>query len=443
MPPSPPSPPSPPPPLFPPPCGIAKQDTGSGYRVSGVSAGRPGTPPLPVSPPPQRPVPPPPSPPLFPPPCGTAKQDIGSGYRASGVSAGRPGTLPLPLSQPPRLPVPLSPPRVPSTSGVRTSWDGSVIVDWVSPPLSSQHGRPPPLVPPLSPSLSLTSRVPSGGTASYGVNAVAGQRGLCPRPPAPPVPLMSPGTSLPAGDSGGASSDAATGVSTFDMLSWPTDGSSRAERDDRSNCPNLVDVPSTLSGSRGLGVGAGHEGYSGCGSRQNVPPRQWCDWDAVFAQSFRKAARAGLVQNQSVEDEYGSKWFCELCQVHVSAAHLDAHLDSRRHQRVIDQRRVVEVLKERHCVGLLPPGVVLRETAWGGELWCGWCWKWATEEHLGTRKHANQLAWYKACESTCMENGRSASSERPPSINAVSSSSHQPWHGNTVTEGELCKAVWY
>ena len=55
---------------------------------------------------------------------------------------------------------------------------------------------------------------------------------------------------LPAGGSGGAFSDAATGGSTFNMLVWPTGGSSCAER-------------------------------SG--------------WDDVFAESFRQAVDTGLV----------------------------------------------------------------------------------------------------------------------------------------------------
>lgn len=89
-------------------------------------------------------------------------------------------------------------------------------------------------------------------------------------------------------------------------------------------------------------------------------------------------------------------WLCMRCDKEVSEHHLEAHMDSNKHQRYkswYDQRTS---LQERYERGELPDWMTVVD----GEEFCKICDTRATEAHVYSHKHQKALAWHESSGST-------------------------------------------
>ena len=83
-------------------------------------------------------------------------------------------------------------------------------------------------------------------------------------------------------------------------------------------------------------------------------------------------------------------WYCPHCEKNVDEGQLEAHLLSNRHQRYVAWSQDRAVLEQRAANGELPRWMKLLADR---TEWCTLCGCTATETHIASQKHKNQVAW--------------------------------------------------
>ena len=101
-------------------------------------------------------------------------------------------------------------------------------------------------------------------------------------------------------------------------------------------------------------------------------------WSQSNAKNIARAEAEGMVRAE--EPGY---WLCTRCDREVAEHHLEAHMNSNKHQRYKQWYEQKVSLLERHERGELPDWMTVKD---GGE-YCKICDTRATEAHVYSLKH--------------------------------------------------------
>jgi hypothetical protein len=114
-------------------------------------------------------------------------------------------------------------------------------------------------------------------------------------------------------------------------------------------------------------------------------------WTASNAKNVERAQAEGMTRTAAPD-----MWFCPICDKEVSEHHLEAHMDSNKHQRYKQWHDQKIANEERHARGELPDWMTVID----GEEHCKICNTPATEAHLHSQRHQKALAWHQSSGST-------------------------------------------